>query len=386
MSKILRRPMFRGGKVSSYGTGIASGLGYNTGGRVGYQTGGIITLQDILKQGGAPMTGQQILDFAQKNKLNLGPDFKINPLSTFIPEEVTVGQGTENERDISYGSFVNQFGVPKYEDEKSFLGGTDPQGTLEVLDKVQIKTDELGKPVTDELGNPVYVGSQDKIKSKLELTSDIPVLNKQNLAQATSDELSLDEVRDALGYAKARRRDLGDMLGRASAAFLKRPARGETRGITEALGDFMATETAAGPSRTEKIETGAGTFMLKEKAQSKRDKQNIELLKAKIDYQIEAGENISLPKAILAANKSGTLNNKELAAGIQGATSPNTGKNYNFKGIVNRDALSKAMPTAQEGDTFIVQETVKDPNSGIEKTIKVIIEVIDGQAVPIYRI
>ena len=386
MSNILRRPMFRGGKVSSYGTGIASGLGYNTGGRVGYQTGGIITLQDILKQGGAPMTGQQILDFAQKNKLNLGPDFKINPLSTFIPEEVTVGQGTENERDISYGSFVNQFGVPKYEDEKSFVGGTDPQGTLEVLDKVQIKTDELGKPVTDELGNPVYVGSQDKIKSKLELTSDIPVLNKQNLAQATSDELSLDEVRDALGYAKARRRDLGDMLGRASAAFLKRPARGETRGITEALGDFMATETAAGPSRTEKIETGAGTFMLKEKAQSKRDKQNIELLKTKIDYQIEAGENISLPKAILAANKSGTLNNKELAAGIQGATSPNTGKNYNFKGIVNRDALSKAMPTAQEGDAFIVQETVKDPNSGIEKTIKVIIEVIDGQAVPIYRI
>ena len=44
------------------------------------------------------------------------------------------------------------------------------------------------------------------------------------------------------------------------------------------------------------------------------------------------------------------------------------------------------MPTSQEGDTFIVQETVKDPNSGIEKTIKVIIEVIDGQAVPIYRI
>ena len=37
MSRILRRPMFRGGKVSSYGTGIASGLGrqgYNNGGEV----------------------------------------------------------------------------------------------------------------------------------------------------------------------------------------------------------------------------------------------------------------------------------------------------------------------------------------------------------------
>ena len=32
--------MFRGGKVSSYGTGIASGLGYELGGRVGYQRGG----------------------------------------------------------------------------------------------------------------------------------------------------------------------------------------------------------------------------------------------------------------------------------------------------------------------------------------------------------
>ena len=40
MSRILRRPMFRGGKVSSYGTGIASGLGYNDGGRVEYANGG----------------------------------------------------------------------------------------------------------------------------------------------------------------------------------------------------------------------------------------------------------------------------------------------------------------------------------------------------------
>ena len=35
MSRILRRPMFRGGRVDSRGTGIASGLSYNKGGRVG---------------------------------------------------------------------------------------------------------------------------------------------------------------------------------------------------------------------------------------------------------------------------------------------------------------------------------------------------------------
>ena len=42
MSKVLRRPMFRGGRVDSRGTGITSGLdeGYADGGRVGYQGGG----------------------------------------------------------------------------------------------------------------------------------------------------------------------------------------------------------------------------------------------------------------------------------------------------------------------------------------------------------
>ena len=36
MSRILRRPMFRGGRVSSYGNGIATGLA--NGGRVNYAT------------------------------------------------------------------------------------------------------------------------------------------------------------------------------------------------------------------------------------------------------------------------------------------------------------------------------------------------------------
>ena len=44
MSRILRRPMFRGGRVDSRGTGITSGLGYEKGGRVGYKTGTIVTM------------------------------------------------------------------------------------------------------------------------------------------------------------------------------------------------------------------------------------------------------------------------------------------------------------------------------------------------------
>ena len=51
MSRILRRPMFRGGPVDSRGTGITSGLfdapSYNAGGRVGYVTGELVKGLDL---------------------------------------------------------------------------------------------------------------------------------------------------------------------------------------------------------------------------------------------------------------------------------------------------------------------------------------------------
>jgi len=53
MSRILRRPMFRGGKVSSYGTGIASGLG-----RPGMQNGGVMDIYKSVKEQ-IPMPEQQ---------------------------------------------------------------------------------------------------------------------------------------------------------------------------------------------------------------------------------------------------------------------------------------------------------------------------------------
>ena len=48
MSRILRRPMFRGGRVNSYGTGIASGLA--DGGRVGYKDAGIVDIYESVKE------------------------------------------------------------------------------------------------------------------------------------------------------------------------------------------------------------------------------------------------------------------------------------------------------------------------------------------------
>ena len=378
MSRILRRPMFRGGPVSSYGTGIASGLGYNTGGRVGYSNGG--TGLEFLKKA---FLGPRFTDPNYKSPIQFqsGTGFEFMSPKRQAPGLIKIGQGPVPMDELKLDTLT--FPATYSAGQEKEIAASDiemGEGDLSLTDKDKKGLEEVykGLEINEKVGD--YTGGKSGIDTSKKLTSDIPILQKQNLAQAVSDELSLDEVKDALGYAKARRRDTGDMLASASAAFL---GEGDVRA---GIAKFMEDQAKKGPGRAEKIETAAATFMLKDKAQSKRDAKNIELMKAKVDYQIQAGEKISLPKAILAANKSGTLNNKELAAGIQGATSPNTGKNYNFKGIVTRDALDSAVPTSQEGDTFILQEKVKDEATGIEKTIKVIIEIIDGNAVPIYRI
>jgi hypothetical protein len=71
MSRILRRPMFRGGRVDSRGTGITSGLGYQAGGRVGYKSAGFVT-------------GAELMDLARTvPELNKFKNMTINPKTRF---------------------------------------------------------------------------------------------------------------------------------------------------------------------------------------------------------------------------------------------------------------------------------------------------------------
>ena len=67
MSNILRRPMFRGGRVSSYGNGIASGLA--DGGRVGYQEAGLV---EKLGRGAQALDPRNVPYYAAKGLKGLG--------------------------------------------------------------------------------------------------------------------------------------------------------------------------------------------------------------------------------------------------------------------------------------------------------------------------
>ena len=91
MSRILRRPMFRGGKVSSYGTGIASGLGYNDGGRVEYANGGSSGL-DFLKKA---FLGPRFTDPNYKSPMQFqsGTGFGFMSPERQAPGLIKIGQG-----------------------------------------------------------------------------------------------------------------------------------------------------------------------------------------------------------------------------------------------------------------------------------------------------
>jgi len=90
MSRILRRPMFRGGRVDSRGTGITSGLmddsGYADGGRVGFQVGG------SYPSFRSPISTSRT--FGVEPGYNLLDKFK-----SFIPDTRSIRQRSEDEID-----------------------------------------------------------------------------------------------------------------------------------------------------------------------------------------------------------------------------------------------------------------------------------------------
>jgi len=120
MSKILRRPMFRGGAVDSRGTGITSGLmdtpKYATGGRVGYNQGDLVLGGDLYSK-------EDYSKFMQNyaNNLNKNSALYRSIFTTNEDGEVVID-------DNSKYSYENMFGqaTGKSENPQSVFTNVDP--------------------------------------------------------------------------------------------------------------------------------------------------------------------------------------------------------------------------------------------------------------------
>ena len=325
MSNILRRPMFRGGRVDSRGTGITSGLDYAQGGSVntpkrglvngpgGYAgrvsmsgipsdiynsifgkktapisppvTGGDITtkllpqsflslmegLGGFTRYSGIPLTIAAAPFYMDKDPLKDKPEEEqFQDTATMLTENFLntprrklmedIVSGTKSKAVSPYADFdMSAANKEAREAEQKYFLGKNKQTPL------PISTDEdlafaTGIPIEKTGGDGTRGGTTG------------------NVVSAESGDITLDDYIRMLGGDKARRRDIEDMGVRLSASALKRPGRGEKRGLADILGDFMTAEAAAGPGRSEKIEQTAAMLDIKDKIESRRSEQNIKQL------------------------------------------------------------------------------------------------------------
>jgi len=312
MSRILRRPMFRGGPVDSRGTGITSGL--MDGGRVGFDNGGSPFLRTPISMSGSQITeSQKSKPYLDINKFNYNAGLpfafeKATPLNidkkTYVSGVVDESQEEEVEttsiedilrnKALEYGSQDRNETDVTIEDKIESYTPSPNEKLIELLSKDSTYTDSDGIERSTTSGKIVKSEGRDlEEDAKLSQAAyEANVLEKAkipdiNLERSEEPEITAkDAVKanqelfaDLLGKSKARGLDISDMLASASASFLG------TGGVKEGFAEFMANQAKAGPSRTEKINEAAAALAIKDYAAGKRSKEQAEIYKGKIDYE-----------------------------------------------------------------------------------------------------
>ena len=225
MSRILRRPMFRGGRVNSYGTGIASGLA--DGGRVGYRSAGFVT-------------GQQIVDANRNN-----PFLRNNPInlkSRFIP-----GQGTGGLDNLIRATMFDTERFPLVgkesgiADTASLTEFYEAQGDNDGAEGLLVSKDITTLPEINtkteaselEIENKEKEPEIEKPKVKEQTKIKTPKVN-----EIDETEVTMTDLEKALGLDDAKREYASDALAAASKAFF------EGRGF-EAISDAANVKSKA---------------------------------------------------------------------------------------------------------------------------------------------
>ena len=378
MSRILRRPMFRGGRVDSRGTGITSGLGYNSCGRVGYQQGGKTGL-DFLKQA---FLGPRFLDpnFQSPMKFQSGTGFGFMSLERQAPGLIKIGESV-SERFPRMG----ELGIDKLAKPVRYSGGQLAdikasdiemgEGDLDLSEKDKKELQDFYKSL-DVKGDLDYKGGEpDKVVPKVGGKTETGTGTGGATEKEESTELKVEDYIKMLGGDKARRRDLSDMLARASASFLG------TGGVKEGLAEFMKTEAAAGPSRLEKIEQAAATLDIKDKIASKRAKEQLKQTLAGIDYKIDA--------TIAAQKAADSLQGKSWIDSLKYVSEnlyKGTGKGLDSASVIEDTLRLKYQKPVKK---FTVSSETEIPKLEVEEGFSIItlpdgskkiFEVVDGQA------
>ena len=304
MSRILRRPMFRGGRVDSRGTGIASGLSYKQGGSVqerpGYYLGGIIAALNAAKNfGPAAYRGFKAARAYQPFSKNLGfmgrakdlfkpkaglgapmgatgegAGFRVgslirsNPLTSasLLPQVLDkgykAGEYALTEALPAAGKGIVDFLIPG---EKYDLFNEDSDTKTEEEKLLELEQEKKDKEALDNLLKDLAKAEQNKVTAGMGNEEDIEI-NKEKYAKL-------------LGGDKSRGKDVTDMLLSFAGKALKPEADVKT-----AFGEFFEEE-AKRPSRKDKVDEAAATLSINEYIAGKKSKAELDRFFAQTDYK-----------------------------------------------------------------------------------------------------
>ena len=359
MSRILRRPMFRGGKViDSRGTGITSGL--MDGGRVGYQNAGFVTGAQLM----AAANSFPELNMFKNIKLNPKSNFRVgagNTINGFDVDKVASFIGGEG--DLAFASTDN-FSYPMGTDTTKLGETTEKSDNLiasKDIDKLKIgKTNEVdimddttmtGTTETEKFKSPTMTIKEKEFSGEIDTTPTIITDEKDEEPKIEDPDQDIKDMADRyfelMGGGKAFSRDVGDMLLRFAGA------DGETVG--DKFKEYLKAESKAGPSRTEKIKDAAAKTAI-----------NYQTQKEFLEKKIASSESIA--EKNIAAQKLRDLN-KTYAPGITQkkieylkSLNPNS-KEYklalgdlglatSFDAQINSDQMSGQPVTIETADTY----------------------------------
>jgi len=381
MSRILRRPMFRGGKVSSYGTGIASGLGDN---RVGMFEGGISTAMMEELTGGSNVSrtrGSNILSQAM-NKIRNVPYLRavvpaaggrIAAASPFGLAALT-GYGIGSAADFITRATdtpeAYQFRKDALRDNPFLFDETSTDEFEEFSEKLT-ELDQGEKPGLYPGGYDKFLKDKgyvkepgtDRIVKKEELEKPEPKKEpgpppppppkkkpdpEESLNVGEDLEKTKKLFEDLLGKDKAKKRDL-EAMGFSLAGKALRPGAD----LKSTFADFFEEE-AKRPSEVGKISTAAANAVINKYIKGEISKAELEKIlateKFRTDYRIQAAKaGLSFDDKLENAADKQKKSKKSLSV-IQSAIEDTAGLGE-FKGVLPKDVNQLEIGAIYVGDS-----------------------------------
>ena len=363
MSRILRRPMFRGGPVSSYGTGIAAPLvpGYRSGGRIApdgrmkFDIAGIVSPSmaseyargqgTLGSKASGQTTGGGILSQAMNKIRNVpylgrlipaagGTLAKYSPYALAAGAGIGIGEVTDwitkatdtpeayayrkqavrddpwayHETDLEVDAEGNMTSRGAIIDEKikeldvGEKPGFFPRGGIDKWYADRNINPETGTEIKTEKSDPEFKPTV--VNNETGESEETPELTAKEMV-AENKEL----FRDLLGYDKAKGQDISEMLlGFAG-------AEGDD---TWSKAKSFFRDEAKRPGKAQKIDETAAALAINDYGAGKRSKENIKQLMAIEDYKPKAKLKATMPSkddtAQVALYKIAALNDSKIGS------------------------------------------------------------------------